>query len=98
MKEYPSLFTFVSSSDSIKVDEEIVLNLTPTQITELKRSEAEFVLWYKNEKKRGLRYIVLSGDPRRPEKSISDITDQEALCEEYMRMVNAPTIPDPELF
>lgn len=97
MKEYPSLFTFVPKSDSIQVDEKVVLNLTSEQIQKLKPAETEFVLWYKKEKKKGLRYIVLSGDPRIPEKSISDMTDQEGLCKGYMMQVNAQISPDPDL-
>jgi hypothetical protein len=104
MIAHPSLFTFLprtdEKSDSIMVDDEVIMNLTHEEMLMLQPSEKEFVEWYWHGKKvLGLRYGIFSGHPFPDSDSLLDMKyGQEEFCAEVMRMINAPTIPDPDFF
>jgi hypothetical protein len=73
-----------------------ILNLTEKDLKQFHPSEQAFVRWYQMEKENGLLEFGLT-------LKIKDLgqicnLDQVALCAEIMQMINAVTIPDPDLF
>lgn len=53
----------------------------------------QYEAWLQTQKAKGLQYVnIYYGDGLHQNN-----VNYESFCEEFMRMVNAPTVPDPEV-
>lgn len=86
---------FVANDDRcvISVDSEAIHRLTIWDFLELSRTERSFVCWLYSETSCGLIGLSIVGGS-------SEIQNysQDQLCEEFMRMINSPTLKDPDIF
>ena len=93
LKPNISFFIVAPSGVGLIVDNAVVFSIERNKYWILSISEREFLLWYTNEvENEGLNFLHVDGPP--------DLLDmpQEDICKQYMAMLRAKTIPDPEIF
>lgn len=86
---------FVANDDRsvISVDIEAIHRITIWDFLELSKAERDFVKWFNSQTLRGLRGLSIVGGSSEIQNS-----SQEQICEEFIRMINSPTLEDPDIF
>lgn len=77
------------------VDTNVLDSLRAEDMDQLSMAQRRFVLWYRAQRAKGLKQIHIGGDPvlELTGDPLLDVP-QEEVCAEFMRMVNAPDVPD----
>jgi hypothetical protein len=95
-----SFFTANPNGDGVVVDHSVMFSIRTQDFVYLSCWEQAFVQWYLNETESGLLVLHVSG--KNPGLNSSrDITldmSQEDLCRNFMSMIRAETVEDPDFF
>ncbi len=86
---------FVASDDRrvISIDIEAIRSITMWDFLKLSKAERNFVNWFNSQTLRGLRDLSIVGGSSEIQNS-----PQAQICEEFMRMIDSPTLEDPDIF
>lgn len=78
--------------DSVVIDFDVIREITKDQFQKLSVIERNFVLLIQRELGKGLQGIHTLGTTRLQDSS------QESICAEFLRMFNARSLEDPDIF
>ena len=87
-----SFFIVDPGGQGLSVDNAVIIGISRKEFWRLSKNEKDFLLWYLDEIRiNGLEGLLIGSS----DESLD--MPQEEICKQFMNMIRAKTVPDPEL-